>query len=379
MTLPQATLLPWREIARQAAALAQPPGGVEVSTLHGAAGRVLAADVVAANPLPAESHAVMDGYALGALPPGTFRIVPSRPASLGPGEAAAVSAGETVPMGAAAVVLAARAVVRDGQATIAAPALKDNIRRAGEEAAPGAVILRAGARLDARRLALAAAAGVSALPLRVRPRVALIGLRGGSPSPHLAVAAALLSGPALTLTEAGAASLETLSSQLSRLATSHDLIVVVGDSLGDENGPLAQALAGEARVRRAALKPAKPVILGRIGAASVVGLSGTAYAVTVAAHLLLRPLLRALAGLPPDDPFQPAVVDFSRPREPGRAEALPVSRGWSGGRMALKPAGRFGQLSALSAMDGFAMIEPEAGDVTPGAETTFHPLMIPLV
>jgi molybdopterin molybdotransferase len=373
-------LLPWREIARQAAALAHPPAGVEMRSVHGAAGRVLADDVRAANPLPAESHAVMDGYALGALPPGTFRIVAPRPVALAIGEAASVSAGDIVPKGAAAVVLAARATIRDGQATVAAPVLKDNIRRAGEEAAAGAIVLRAGTQLDVRHLALAAAAGVKALPLRPRPRVALLGVQGGGTRlPHLGIMAALLGGPALRLTDAGAVAATALDATLARLAAVHDLVIVVGDSLGDESGPLATALGGEARVRRAALKPAKPVILGRLDDASIVGLSGTAYAVTVAAHLFLRPLLRALTGLAPDDPFQPAIAAFSRPREPGRAEALPVRRGWSDGRMALEGSGRFGQLSALAALDGFALIEAEAGDVTPGAEAAFHPLMLPLV
>jgi molybdopterin molybdotransferase len=373
-------LLPWREIARQAAALALPPAGAETRSAQRAAGRILAADATAARPLPAASHAVMDGFALGALPPGTYRIVAPRPVSLGINEAVAISAGEVVPIGTAAVVLAARASVVDGRATIAAPAVKDNIRRAGEETAPGAVILRAGTRLDARHLALAAAVGVSTLELKPHPRVALLSLRGNGASPHLTVLSALLASPALMLTEAGAAPAGTLGGQLARLAGSHDLIVVAGDSLGDETGPLATALAGgEARVRRAALKPAKPVILGRLGGAAIIGLSGTAYAVTVASHLVLRPLLRTLVGLAPDDPFQPAVAMFSRPREPGRAEALPVRQSWSDGRMTLAPAGRFGQLSALAALDGFALIEADAGDVVHGTPCTYHPLMMPLV
>jgi molybdopterin biosynthesis enzyme len=121
------------------------------------------------------------------------------------------------------------------------------------------------------------------------------------------------------------------------------------------------------------------VHLGRIGGAAVVGLSGTAYAVTIAAHLFLRPLLRVAAGLASDDPFQDAITDFSRLREPGRAEALPVRTAWRDRQLHATSAGRFGQLSALAAMDGFALIAAEAGDVHAGDGVSYHPLMMPIV
>lgn len=375
--------LSWRELARITAALARPVTGVETLSLHAISGRIAAEDIRAVLPLPRVSHAVMDGYALGSVPPGTYRLRPEVTETLALDEAAPVSTGAPTPRGAAAVVLAEKATRDDGMLRITQPQVKDNIRRAGEEARPGDVIIRTGVRLDARHAALAAAAGVPTAVVRKAPRVALLSVaEGDGPSPHAAVMAALLGSAGLRLTECGVTRPERLAGELGRAAARHDLVVVTGDSLGDESGALALAIsgaAGEVRVRRAALKPAKPVVMGHAGQAVVIGFSGTAYAVAAAAHLFLRPLLLTLAGRAVDDPVLPALAAFDRPRHPGRAEALPVTAAWHDGRLTLSTAGRFGQLSALAALDGFALIESDAGDVAPGAACLYHPLLLPLV
>jgi molybdopterin molybdotransferase len=373
----------WQTLAQDIAALGRPVAGASTVSLRGSTGRILARSVIANSPLPALPHAVMDGYALGSVPPGHFRLLPVKTERLGLAESATISAGEAVPLGTASVVLADKAYIQSDQLMVRTPQTKDNIRRAGEEFLPGAEILRPGIRLDARHAALAAAAGVETLDVHCKPRVALLAVQDSAGAlPHLAVFSALLAGNHLDLAEAVSIRSAMLAQQLQRLAARCDLIVVVAESLGGEDGLLATAIAasgGEPTIRRAALKPAKPVITGMINGTSVLGLAGTAYATTVAAHLFLRPLLRNLAGLEADDPRLPAIAGFNRTREPGRAEALPVYATREGARLVLAPAGRFGQLSALTAMDGFALIDTESGDVTPGSAALYHPLLMPLV
>jgi molybdopterin molybdotransferase len=376
-------LTPWRALAAEIAGLGAPLAGSERVTLGAAAGRILAEPVLALQPLPLETHAVMDGYALGSPPPGRYRLLAGKPTRLSPDEAAAIAAGEAAPEGAAAVALAARATVEGDSLAVPEARRQDNLRRAGEEAAEGAAILAAFTRLDARHLALAAAVGVHDLALRRRPRVALLALQDqAQPLPHLPVLAALLGGPALAATPPLAIRAASLTDALGRAAQSSDLVVVAAESLEAEDGALAiaiRACGGTFRIGRAALKPAKPIVIGRIGAALVLGFAGTAYAAAVAAHLFLRPLLRRMAGLPEDEPLKTAVADFAREREPGRAEALPAL--WrleaEGPRLAL--AGRFGQLSALAALDGFALVEAEARDIAPGDPLLYHPLGMPLL
>jgi molybdopterin molybdotransferase len=373
----------WQSLAQDIAALGRPIAGMDAVSLRGSSGRILARPVIAQSPLPNLTHAVMDGYALGAVPPGKYRLLQVKPERLGLAESVAISAGEAVPSGSVSVVLADKACLQDDQLIVSDPQTKDNIRRAGEEFQPGAEILKPGTMLDARHAALAAAAGVETVDVRRKPRVGLLAVHESAGSlSHLAIFSALLAGDYLDQAATVSILPSMLAHQLETLADRCDLIVVVAESLGGEDGLLANAITasgGEATIRRAALKPAKPVIIGVIRGKPVLGLAGTAYATTVAAHLFLRPLLRNLTGLAVDDPAIPAVAGFSRNREPGRAEALPVHAKRDGGRLVLTTAGRFGQLSALAGMDGFALIEAESGDVTPGMAALYHPLLMSLV
>jgi molybdopterin molybdotransferase len=372
----------WQILAQDIAALGKPVAGTDTVSLRGSSGRILARAVIAKLPLPALTHAVMDGYALGSVPPGHYRLLAGRQERLDLAESVAISAGDAAPLGTASVVLADKASIQGDQLMVRASQTKDNIRRAGEEFLPETEILKVGLWLDARHAALAAAAGVPMVDVRCKPRVALLAVHdSASALPHLAVFRALLAGDPLDLAQAASIRPAMLAQQLQQLAARCDLIVVVAESLGSEEGLLATSInssGGDARIHRAALKPAKPVITGMINSTPVLGLAGTAYATTVAAHLFLRPLLRNIAGLTVDDPMIPAIAGFSRTREPGRAEALPVHTRRDGAHLVLTPAGRFGQLSALARMDGFALIDAESGDVMPGMATLYHPLLMPL-
>jgi molybdopterin molybdotransferase len=376
-------LMSWQSLAREIAQSGKAPAGIETVTLRGSAGRVLAHPLEAQRALPAHTHAVMDGYALGSMPPGDYRVVPRGSERLGVAEAVAVAAGEAVPQATVSVVLADKASALNDHIIVRTPQTKDNIRRAGEELLVGAELLASGTLLDARHAALAAAAGVAAFEVCRRPRVALLSVHDQTDAlPHLAVFASLLASASLDLAEPVATRRATLAQQLLQLAGRSDLIVVVADSLGGEDGILAAAIgeaSGAWHVHRAALKPAKPIVVGRIDGCLVVGLAGTAYATAVAAHLFLRPLLRSLAGLADANPLIPGFAGFDRARELGRAEALPVHASSDGNRLLLTPAGRFGQLGALAAMDGFALVDADSANLVAGSPLLYHPLLMPLL
>jgi molybdopterin molybdotransferase len=371
----------WRALAQRLADSITPVCGAQIITLHNANGRVLAAPVHAQRALPAADEAVMDGYALGSPPPGQYRLV-APGAQLAPGEATAVGAGSALPAQTATVVLAHRAQLLDSVLAVRDAPLRNNIRRAGEEALQGAVLLQADVMLEPRRIALLAMAGVDTLEVKPRPKVALLSLHdGAAPCPQSHILRALLGSPALDLQDSG--STADAASALASLAATQHLIIVTGASLGDEEGPLARAIratGGTVDVLRAALKPAKPVICGRIGAATVIGLGGTPYAVAAAAHLFLAPVLAKLVGLTGwAHPCLPAEVDFARAREVGRAEALPVCLHMEAGALQLTSAGRFGQLTALAALDGFALVDEAAGDIAPGDPLAFLRWRTPLL
>ncbi|MFZ4531020.1 MAG: hypothetical protein ACOYOJ_04305 [Alsobacter sp.] len=151
------------------------PKSVAVSK---ALGLVVAADVIAPAAQPATAIALIDGVAVASadtVGAGPYApALPSRPP-------VRVAAGDALPQGCDAV-LPAGAVLREGPVTLllaeAAPGL--GIRRPGEDLTAGAVILRAGHRLDPLRMGLAAACGIGAVAVRV-PHLVIEGHPGDTP------------------------------------------------------------------------------------------------------------------------------------------------------------------------------------------------------
>jgi molybdopterin molybdotransferase len=160
------------------------PPARETVALAQAAGRFLAAPLVAPRPVPPYACSAMDGWAVrsGEVGPGkSVRAAPAVYAGdapgrlLEPGSAARVFTGAPIPSGADAVVLQEAAREQDGQVSfLAAAEAGQNVRRRGEDVAEGATALEAGARLGPRQLGLCAALGVRELEVAARPTVALI-------------------------------------------------------------------------------------------------------------------------------------------------------------------------------------------------------------
>ncbi|MBV9077838.1 MAG: molybdopterin molybdotransferase MoeA, partial [Methylobacteriaceae bacterium] len=171
-------------LARVLASVGEPVETEEVA-LEAAAGRTLATDLRASRTQPPFAASAMDGYAVRAADvasvPVRLRLVGRAVAgaghrgTVGAGEAVRIFTGAPVPAGADAVVIQEDAdldgehvLVREG-----APAGRF-VRPAGLDFRDGERLLRAGERLDATRLALAAAMGHGRLPVRRRPRVAIL-------------------------------------------------------------------------------------------------------------------------------------------------------------------------------------------------------------
>jgi molybdopterin molybdotransferase len=377
------TLQHWSDIAEILAQNCNSVTRTDVVSLHGASGRILAEPLLAALLIPAATHAVMDGFALGSKPPGHYRIVTDQAVELAADEARAILAGQGVPTNTTCVVLNRHADLKNDRLSVGRALLKDNIRILGEEAKLGDELIKIKTRLDARHLALAAAAGVQKLTVRQKPRVALVGLHDGQNIfPHVGLMHALLDSPALHLTDAGVTRSHLVPEILKRLSSTQDLIIVVAESLGGETGALVSAiqrLEGQSDIFRAAMKPAKPVIFGTLGEAKIIGFSGTAYATTAAAHLFLQPILQKLMGLQFVQDFIPVRAGFARSREKGRAEALPVTLHIESQKLCVKPSGRFGQLRALAECDGFALVSENSTSIVKDMHLLFKRLSFPLV
>jgi molybdopterin molybdotransferase len=300
--------------------------GVERVALPDAIGRVLAAPIVADRDQPPFDASAMDGWAIrrADLTPGAaFQIAGESAAGkayaspVERGQAVRIFTGAPVPPGADLVVIQENAA-RDGDTvsfTIDRDPPPGNIRPAGGDFRSGQLLLAEGARIDAWRLSLVAAAGRADVAVARRPRVAILATGdelvppGASPAPDqifesgsfgLAALVAAWGGQAIRL-KAQADDLDAIARAVD--AAQADLIVTVGGaSVGDHDlvKPALQTLGLDLRVQTIAVRPGKPTWFGTLeDGRRVLGLPGNPASALVCAELFLRPLLAALTGADP--------------------------------------------------------------------------------
>ncbi len=295
---------------------------VETVPLAEAAGRVLAAPVVATRDQPPFAASAMDGYAIrdaDAIPGGTLELIGEAAAghgfagTLGPGQTVRIFTGAPVPAGADRVVIQ-EDVTRSSDTITLAGNLDTarHVRPAGADFTAGATVA-APRRLRPADLALIAAMNVAEVPVARRPRVALIAtgnelvMPGETPSDDQIVAsntfglkamieAAGAEARILPIARDDAASLTTAF----RLAEGADLIVTIGGaSVGDHDlvAPVAAELGLERAFYKIAMRPGKPLMAGRMAGASMIGLPGNPVSSMVCARIFILPLLDAMLGL----------------------------------------------------------------------------------
>ena len=386
----------------RAAALVAGPVSSERVGIAALAGRVSTEDVVSPLPLPPFDHSAMDGYALGGPDPG-FTVRGRLPAGfggarepIGRGDAVRILTGAPLPPGALAVAMQERVVREGDRITLAEPVPAGmNIRRQGEDVSVGDVIVPAGVRLDARHVAILAAAGVADAVVRRRVVVGLMStgdelVRPGRPlgpgmihDANRPMLAALLGQPAIEIVDLGVTpdDPEELAALVADAAARCDAIVTSGaTSVGEEDHLEAAVLAagGSLELARVALKPGKPVVAGHVGKAVLIGLPGNPFAALVAWLLVGRVALERLAGLPVRTLAPLAAVAAFSQRGPGtRTEFAParVVGAAPSGLPLIEKLGRGGsaRLAPLIAADGLAVIPAGLEEVRPGDPIGFLP------
>ena len=295
--------------------------GIERVHVADCVGRVLAEDLAADAPLPAFPSSAVDGYAVRAADAGrTLRVVGESAAgrpfegAIPEGAAARILTGGAVPEGADCVVMVEDVQVAGETVTIPAGLrLGTNFHKVGDDLRAGDRILTAGTELRAAEIGIAAATGRAHLPVRRRPRVALMSTgdelvevgrtpgRGQIPdSNRWALLAALR--------EAGAV-VEVLGiapdepGALRRLVVDAlqraDVLVTSGGvSVGTHDlvKPLLESL-GTVHVGRVKLKPGKPFTFATLDAGRVAfGLPGFPVSSLVTFEVFVRPALRQMQG-----------------------------------------------------------------------------------
>jgi molybdopterin molybdotransferase len=381
-------------LARITAAFAPLPS--EWVHLAAAADRVLAQDLVAARDQPPGDTSAMDGYAVRAtdLASGsaTLRLIGSAPAGrtferpLAPGETVRIFTGGLLPDGADAVALQENATAEGDRIRIeGAPEPGAYVRPAGLDFRRGERALPAGRRLSARDIGLAAALNHAWLPVRRRPRIALLAtgdelVLPGQPlersqivnSNSVALAAMVRhwGGEAIDLGIArdDPEALAAVTSQLRGV----DLVVTLGGaSVGERD--LVRGVLGahglELDFWQIAMRPGKPLMFGRVQDVPLLGLPGNPVSAGVCAVLFVRAAICVLLGLDPAPPEVPAVLGAPLGANDRREDYLRAQVEWQGdGRLAAIPAPRqdSSMLATFARADCLIKRPPHAPAIPPG-------------
>jgi molybdopterin molybdotransferase len=376
---------------------------VEHRPIRDAIGRVLARDIISAIDVPAHDNSAMDGFALRgselrADATTRLRIVGSGLA--GQNFAGAVPAGGCVRITTGAVMPAGLDTVvpqeftqLDGDAVLVpAGALRagDNRRLAGEDLARGDAALVAGRVLRPADLGLLASLGLAEVPVRRRLRVAFF-----STGDELRSIGELL--------EPGCvydSNRYTLWGMLQRLGVEAiDLGVVRDDpaalrecfgqatgcadavitsggvSVGEaDHTKRIMAELGEVLFWKIAMRPGRPMAIGRIGDAGhqaiLFGLPGNPVAVMVTFYAFVRDALLRMAGASPQPlPMLRAASVAPIRKKPGRTEYQRgiVSRAADGGwQVAITGSQGSGILRSMSQANGMVLLHHAQGNVAAG-------------
>jgi molybdopterin molybdotransferase len=398
-------LLTVAQAAALIAARVQPVDGTETVGLRSAAGRVLAEDLRASGDLPPHDSSAVDGWAVrhadlladrDTLLPVGGRIVAGRPLDRAhrPGEAVRIFTGAMLPAGADTVMMQEDCAV-EGDRVRLRPGIPPgaNRRLAGEDVAAGAVALRGGRRLRPQEIGMAAAIGRADLPVRRRLTAALFSTGDEIRQPGQALEpgavydsnryalAALLEGLGVEVDDLGILPdrLDRVRPALAAAAGRHDLIVTSGGMSVGEEDHVRAAVTAEGRLEfwRLAMRPGRPVALGRIGEAIFVGLPGNPVSMMVAFLTVARPILLARMGAAAETPHAfPVRLGFDYRKKPGRREYLRarLERGPDGLPIVRKfPRDGVGVLSSMVESDGLVALDEDAADLTAGALVDFLP------
>ncbi|AKQ65777.1 Molybdopterin biosynthesis protein MoeA [Myxococcus hansupus] len=363
-----ATLLPEEEARSRILALCAPLP-TEWLALDDALGRVLAEDVAAQRTLPPWDNSAMDGYAVrsadltGPLPTrltvGETVYAGATPArALEPGVCARIMTGAPLPEGADAVVMRERTRPAGNNGADQVEILEavtpgHFVRPRGEDAREGQVLLEGGTPLGIPELGLLWGQGRQSAPVHRAPRVAILStgdelchvdeppqgriVDTNAPSLALAVRRA---GGIPTLLGIARDTRDSVGAALSRADGFDVVITSAGVSVGERDyvKEVLAAMGVEQHLWRVAIKPGKPLVVGRRGATLFFGLPGNPTSSLVTFELFVRPALRRLLGHAPRAPGRvPGRLEGRLSKPVGLSHFVRVTAAWREGSLWARP------------------------------------------
>lgn len=374
-----------------------PVGETEQAPLNEALNRIAAGRVSAPVDLPPFDASAMDGYAvcagdLPAQPPFELAVVgesaAGHPSPLGVSglHALRIFTGAALPAQADAVVLQEDVTRQGGRIMVTErPRAGQHVRLRGHDIAKGAVVVRRGSRLDAYALSWLAACGIAEVAVRRRVRVALFATGdeladAGAPlapgqiydSNRFALRQLMHDLP-VDIDDLGRLPDDRLAIQqaLMQAGEAADIIIASGGvSVGDADFVRAAVeQAGALDFWRIALKPGKPLAVGKVGQADFFGLPGNPVSTIVTFLLFAAPAIVARGGGMPQPPLRvPAALAGPVSHTPGRREYQRGALANDGARLIVTPARDQGsnRLATFAGANCLLEVPEHRGDLDAG-------------
>jgi molybdopterin molybdotransferase len=371
-----------------------------------APGLRLAGEVRADRDLPPADRSSMDGYAVRHDDlrqfPCALRVIgevaagsPARP-RVEPGTCARIFTGANLPPGADTVVMVEQAEEHGGLVTIRSPAKRGaNIRRRGEDARKGAILLARGTALHAGQVGVCAAVGKASVRVWPRPRTTILctgtELRSvddrvrshetrNSNGPALCAALALWGFPGTTFAVV-ADRRSALLAALRRAVKRYDVVLFTGGaSVGNYDfvREAVEAAGATVRFHGVAMKPGKPTLYATMsGTRHVFGLPGNPLSALTAFHEFALPALFRLAGGASETcrPTWRLPLAEAVEAESGRVRChlARLVAGPNGLTVAPVPFTSSADLAAAGHADGVVLLPPEDRQFTVGELVVFRP------
>ncbi len=377
----------------------------EIVALRSALGRILSADIIADRSVPPHDNSAVDGYAVffedlnadgDTRIPVTGRVAAGHPLDRPARrrEAVRIFTGAPIPDGMETVFMEEDCEA-DGNDVILPAGLKQgaNRRKKGEDIEQGSVILKAGQRLRPQELGLAASVGFQELKVMGTLRVAVFstGDEVCDPSDQAPEGSifdanrysvmSMLEGMSCHVTDLGILpdDEETIAVAIGGAAKDHHVIVTSGGVSAGEEDHVKAAVErhGSVDFWRLAIKPGRPIALGRIGDAAFIGLPGNPVAAMVTFMVIARSVLLMLMGASETAaPRYAVTADFDYQKKTGRREWLRaiLSETAEAGLSVKKfRSSGAGILTSMVAADGLVELPEDIESVAPGDVVQFLP------
>jgi molybdopterin molybdotransferase len=384
------------------ARLVEPVRETESASIFQALGRALAQDIVSPVSVPPHDNSAMDGFAFdgsqlaagGTLSlevVGTAFAGKAWQGTVGAGQCVKIMTGAIMPAGLDTVVPQEfTQAIQGDRVTFAADAVRrgDNRRLKGEDLVEGRPALLAGTRIGPAACGLVASLGIAQVPVFRQLRVAYFSTgdeilslgeaprEGAVYDSNRYTVWGLLTRLGCEVIDMGVVRDDPalLEEAFRSAAEKADAIITSGGvSVGEADFTKAMmAKLGDVAFWRIAMRPGRPMAVGRIGSSVLFGLPGNPVAVMVTFLAFVRPaLLRMMGANSPAHPYLKAHSVERMRKKPGRTE---YQRGIvttsADGRLEVRTTGNQGSgvLSSMVQANGLVVLHHSQGTVEVGDE-----------